>query len=172
MKQQRDSLFFQSQLYVAELSEPLTILQFLEKDEIESQKQSSHHDKLEISNKSDKKENSNKIHRETKKNPYGSGWANKVLEKQFGVHLQQIAQRTGPKWIIKKLKPVETNDQKEFEHPRLMKDFLSQEKKIRQTASKSYRRRIEKNVQEQKQSFNEIPLFDPNFQINLQQYNL
>ncbi|CAD8075550.1 unnamed protein product [Paramecium sonneborni] len=62
MKQQRDSLFFQCQLYVAELSEPLTILQFLGDDEFESQKQSNHHDKLEISNKSEKKENSNKIY--------------------------------------------------------------------------------------------------------------
>ncbi|CAD8065105.1 unnamed protein product [Paramecium primaurelia] len=174
MKQQGDSLFFQSQLYVAELSDPLTILQFLGNDEFESQKQSSHEDKLEISNKSEKKVNSNKsrLQLETKKNPYGSSWANKVLEKQFGVHLQQIAQRTGPKWIIKKLKPVETNDQKEFEHLRLVKDFRSQEKKIRQTASKSYRKRIDKNFQDQKQSFNGIPIYDPNFQIKLQQYNL
>ncbi|CAD8164563.1 unnamed protein product [Paramecium pentaurelia] len=172
LSQQGDSLFFQSQLYVAELSDPLTILQFLGNDEFESQKQSSHEDKLEISNKSEQKVNSNKILRETKKNPYGSSWANKVLEKQFGVHLQQIAQRTGPKWIIKKLKPVETNDQKEFEHLRLVKDFRSQEKKIRQTASKSYRKRIDKNFKDQKQSFNGIPIYDPNFQIKLQQYNL
>ncbi|CAD8176675.1 unnamed protein product [Paramecium octaurelia] len=112
------------------------------------------------------------VHRETKKNPYGSGWANKVLEKQFGVHLSQITQRTGPKWIIKKLKPAEANDYKEFHRPRLVKDFLSQEKKTRQTASKSYRRRIDKNYQEQKQSLNGISIFDPNFQINSQQYNL
>ncbi|CAK74794.1 unnamed protein product (macronuclear) [Paramecium tetraurelia] len=174
MKQQRDSLFFQSQLYVAVLSEHQTILQFLENDELESQKQSIHQDSLEISIKNEKKVISNKsrLQLETKKNPYGSGWANKVLEKQFGVHLQQVAQRTGPKWIIKKLKPAETNDQKEFEHLPTVKDVRSQEKKIRQTASRSYRRRIEKNIQDQKQSFNGVPIFDPNFQIKLHQYNL
>ncbi|CAD8160923.1 unnamed protein product [Paramecium octaurelia] len=172
MKQQRDSLFLQSQLYVALLDEPLTIVQFLENDELESLRESSHLDNLEISNKSEKQVISNKILRETKKNPYGAGWANKVLEKQFGIHLQQIAQRTGPKWIIKKLKPAETKDKKEIEHLPLVKDIRSQEKKIRQTASKSYRRRIEKNYQDQKSSFNGVPIFDPNFQIKLQQYNL
>ncbi|CAK79497.1 unnamed protein product (macronuclear) [Paramecium tetraurelia] len=174
MKQQSDNLFFQSQLYIVVLNEPLTILQFLENNENENQKQASYQDKLEISNKSERKENSNKSRHqlERRKNPYGSGWANKVLEKQFGVHLSQITQRAGPRWVIKKLKPVEANDQKEFDRPRLVKDFLSQEKKTRQTTSKSYRRRIDKNYKEQKQSFNGTSIFDPNFQINLQQYNL
>ncbi|CAD8087952.1 unnamed protein product [Paramecium sonneborni] len=112
------------------------------------------------------------VQRDKKQNPYGANWANKVLEKQFGVHLQQITQRTGPKWIIKKLKPVETYNQKEFEHPRLVKDLISQEKKIRQAASQSQRKRIDKNIQDQKQSFNGNPIFDPNFQNKLQQHNL
>lgn len=61
MKQQKDSLFFQSQLYVAELCEAMNVMEFIgEAEQQENRKESSKIEKLEFSNKSDNHDNSNK----------------------------------------------------------------------------------------------------------------
>ncbi|CAK64220.1 unnamed protein product (macronuclear) [Paramecium tetraurelia] len=147
MRQQKDGLFCQSQLYVKELCESLNVLEFLDDQANLSISQSFQPENQQLSNKGNKNENLTKSRpqAEIKQNPYGSEWANKVLETQFGVHLSQITQRKRPKWIIKKLKPVENDDNNEKQHSRLinvLKTFILRIKKVK----KGY---IEKQLQNQ-----------------------
>ncbi|CAD8103446.1 unnamed protein product [Paramecium primaurelia] len=176
MRQQKDGLFFQCQLYVQELCEPLNILELLDDQANQSISHSTKPENLEISNKTNKNDSSTKINREAKQNPYGSEWANKVLEKQFGVHLSQITQKKRPKWIIKKLKPAECNDIKEKSHSRMIYGIKTQEKLSRQIASKSNSRGRDIIVKNYGQSFSRrrqpLPTFDINFLYKLDQQNL
>ncbi|CAD8149481.1 unnamed protein product [Paramecium octaurelia] len=175
MRQQKDGLFSQSQLYVKELCESLNVLEFLDDQANLSITQSSQPENLQMSNKSNKNENLTKINREIKQNPYGSEWANKVLETQFGVHLSQITLRKRPKWIIKKLKPVENDDNNEKQHSRLINDIKTQERLYRKTTSKSNNREVDNKVKNYRQSFSRLrqplPTFGINFVQKLDQCN-
>ncbi|CAD8066159.1 unnamed protein product [Paramecium sonneborni] len=176
MSLQKHGIFFQSQLYVTELCEPLNILEFLDDQVNQSMSHSLKPQDQELQNKSKQKDNLHKINREIKQNPYGSRWANKVLEKQFGVYLSQIQQRQRPKWIIKKLKPAESIDNKNQKNSRSINDIKSEEKLNRQTISKSNSRRIDRIVQNYRQSFSGIrqplPALDDNYFVKLDQFNL
>ncbi|CAD8072556.1 unnamed protein product [Paramecium sonneborni] len=176
MTQQIDSLFFKSQLFITEICEPLNILEFLDDQVKQSLSYSQKPENLEQSNQCNIKDNQHKIIREIKQNPYGSGWANNILEKQFGVYLSQISQKNRPKWIIKKLKHAESHDNKKQKNSRRIIDIKSEEKLKRQNAFKSNNRRIDKIVQDYRQSFNglrqPLPSCNVNFFVKLDQYNL
>lgn len=45
-------------------------------------------------------------------NPYKSDWASNVLKDQFKVELTQVSQRYGTKWVVKKLKENESNEER------------------------------------------------------------
>ncbi|CAD8174131.1 unnamed protein product [Paramecium octaurelia] len=165
MRQQKVGLFSQSQVYVKDICEPLNILEFLDDQVNQNLGHPLKLENLKISNKSCQKENSHQIKREIKQSPYGSGWANKVLEKQFGVQLSQITQRKQPKWILKKLKPSDSNDSKQ-QNSRLINDIKSQEEGQRKTASKSNERRFDKIIKGHQKSFSGVRYSLPNFDIN------
>ncbi|CAK79717.1 unnamed protein product (macronuclear) [Paramecium tetraurelia] len=176
MRQQKIGLFSQSQVYVTDICEPLNILEFLDNQVNQNQSHPLKLENLKISNKSNQKENSHQIIREIKQSPYGSGWANKVLGKQFGVQLSQITQRKKAKWIIKKLKPSESNDNSKQQNSRLINDIKSHEEGQKKTASKSNDRRFDKIIKGHQKSFSgfrySLPTFDINFFDKIDQYNL
>ncbi|CAD8181386.1 unnamed protein product [Paramecium pentaurelia] len=94
------------------------------------------------------------VNRPQKKEPYGSDWAQGILAKQFGVQITQGSQTLSPKWIIKKVQPIEFSQNNALIDPKIAKDFKSQEKLFRQTATESHRKRLGKVIKQYQQSFN------------------
>ncbi|CAD8093700.1 unnamed protein product [Paramecium sonneborni] len=144
MKQQKDGLFFQSSLYVAELCEPLSIMDYCNEDNYEIQPKILKTEKLEKIEKP--KEKSNRINHPQKKDPYRCDWAQGILAKQFGIQISQGSQNQSPKWTLKKNNTLID--------PKIAKEFKSQEKLFRQTASDSHRKRLDKVIKSYQQTFN------------------
>ncbi|CAK89781.1 unnamed protein product (macronuclear) [Paramecium tetraurelia] len=107
-----------------------------------------------------------------KKDPYGSDWAQGILAKQFGVQITQGSQNLSPKWIIKKVQPLDFQLNNAMIDSKVAKDFKSQEKLFRQTATESHRKRLGKVIKQYQQSFN--GQISPQHQQSLlnQQYKL
>ncbi|CAD8152204.1 unnamed protein product [Paramecium octaurelia] len=105
-----------------------------------------------------------------KKDPYGSDWAQGILAKQFGVQISQGSQNLSPKWIIKKVQPLEFPQNNVLTDPKIAKDFKSQEKLFRQTATESHRKRLGKLIKQYQQSFNGQISPQPQLAL-LNQYN-
>ncbi|CAD8080718.1 unnamed protein product [Paramecium primaurelia] len=152
MKQQKDGLFIQSSQFVAESCEPLSIMDYCYEENQEIQPKTLKTEKLEKIEMT--KEKSIRINRPQKKEPYGSDWAQGILAKQFGVQITQGSQTLSPKWIIKKVQPIEFSQNNALIDPKIAKDFKSQEKLFRQTATESHRKRLGKVIKQYQQSFN------------------
>ncbi|CAD8101179.1 unnamed protein product [Paramecium sonneborni] len=157
MNQQKDGLFFQSSLFVAELCEPLSIMDYWYEDENkEIQPKIMKIEKLEKIEKP--KIKSQRINRSQKKDPYGSDWAQGILAKQFGVQISQGSQNQSPKWTIKKIQPLDFSQNNASINPKIAKESKTQEKLFRQTATESHRKRLGHVIKQYQQSFNgQIP---------------
>ncbi|CAD8074054.1 unnamed protein product [Paramecium sonneborni] len=134
--QHKPSLFFQCQLYVAELSEPISLLEFTSED---------------VPNKFSSEQLSNSLNQisdhkpkislqDDKINPYKSNWANTLLNKQFKVEVTC----QGTKWIIKKVCEDEPQKSIVSSLPNLPKSIESQEKLLSKTNSKLKKIRFNK----------------------------
>ncbi|CAK87405.1 unnamed protein product (macronuclear) [Paramecium tetraurelia] len=170
MKQQKDEIFFQSSLFVAQLCEPLSILEYLSQGNQEIQEKPLKTEKLEKIEQP--KGRSNRIIHPQKKDPYGSDWAQGILAKQFGVQITQGSSNLSPKWRLKKVQPLDFSQNVALLDPKTAKDFKTQEKLFRQTASESHRKRVGRVIKQYQQSFNgQIPAQQQQGQL-LYQYKL
>ncbi|CAD8187010.1 unnamed protein product [Paramecium pentaurelia] len=156
MKQQKDGIFYQSSQFKAEFCEPLSILDYWSQENQEIQSQNLKTEQLEKIEKP--KERLNRINHPQKKDPYGSEWAQQILAKQFGVQITEGSSNLSPKWTLKKVQPLEFSQYNGQIDPKIAKDFKSQEKLFRLTATENHRRRLDIVIKKYKQSFNgQIP---------------
>ncbi|CAD8079077.1 unnamed protein product [Paramecium sonneborni] len=139
--QQQPSLFFQCQLYVAELSQPISLIEFTSEDL--SNKLSSE----QISQISEQKPK--KSLKNDKINPYKSNWANSLLNKHFKVEVTC----QGSKWIIKKVNEDEPSKSMVSCLPNLPKSIQSQGKLFSDTASKLTKKRLNKFIADQHRQY-------------------
>ncbi|CAD8186594.1 unnamed protein product [Paramecium octaurelia] len=157
MKQQKDEIFKQSSLFVTQLCEPLSILEYLSEDNQEIQEKPLKTEKLQ--NIEQPKGRSNRSNHPQKKDPYGSDWAQRILTKQFGVQIAQGSSNLSPKWILKKVKPLDFSQNVALLDPKTLKDIKTQEKLFRQTATESHRKRVGRVLKQYQQQFNgQIPI--------------
>ncbi|KAM3147626.1 hypothetical protein pb186bvf_000433 [Paramecium bursaria] len=163
--------FKECQMYVADLADPLTLVEFLEDiTPIRITKQLEPLNKTQQMNPKPPKT----------ANPYQSDWANTILKEQFQVEVQMVSQRNGTKWVIKKLKD---SDSAESEPKMSRQEMKSQEKLFSHTASQSNRKKLTKFINQYRKSYNgsiiekkpkqrsdlfeyitPMPIFDINFQ--------
>ncbi|CAD8084871.1 unnamed protein product [Paramecium sonneborni] len=186
--QQQDSLFFQSQLYVAELCEPINLIEFVTVDvQKNKEKQQKISSGLQVSDQKQKMKTQNE-----KINPSKS---NVTHKEQIKNHKQDSSSK-GKNWIIKKLN--EENQSKEVITclPNLPKPLQNQGKLFSNTASKQIKQRLNKFILDQNKnqsiinndilsgqnsslphlirlksdSPKQMPIYDVNFFQNFQQF--
>ncbi|CAD8085991.1 unnamed protein product [Paramecium sonneborni] len=185
--QLQDSLFFQSQLYVAELCEPINLIEFVIEDvqqnQEKEQKISSGH---QVSDRKQKIKTSNE-----KINPSKSN----VTRNEQIKNNKQDSLSKGKNWIIKKLNEENQPKQQVKCLPNLPKPIKNQVKLFSNTASRQIKQRLNKFIVDQNKnqfiiqndillgqnslpnlvrlksdSPKQMPIYDVNFFQNFQQF--
>ncbi|CAD8172613.1 unnamed protein product [Paramecium octaurelia] len=185
--QNQDSLFFQSQLYVAELCEPISLIEFVLEDvKPKQEKQQRLSPVIQVSDRKEKLKTQNE-----KINPSKS---NVPHTQQSRKSISEITCK-GKKWIIKKLNEENQPKQVVTCLPNLPKPIQNQGKLFSNTASRQMKQRLNKFIVDQNKnqfllqndilqgqnsslshlirlksdSPKQLPIYDVNFLQNFQQ---